>query len=196
MAADLVGDGNQHCGWPTPEAEPVCRNCGTDARLGARRFAPAGPGYAPAAGGLATSTNGLAIASLVLGILWLYWVGSILALVFGYLARRQIAQRQGVQGGRGLATAGIVLGWVGIGFLALFIMVAMSAWPPTRPTTRRRSTCPSEQRVPAAGGLPVLPWRGWLGRSVRLPSGTRDPWPRRHTASRGPRAESASSWKR
>jgi hypothetical protein len=115
----------QHCGWPTPEAEPVCRNCGPDARLGSRRFAPAGPGYAPAAGGLATSTNGLAIASLVLGILWLYWVGSILALVFGYLARRQIAQRQGVQGGRGLATAGIVLGWVGIGFLALFIMVAM-----------------------------------------------------------------------
>jgi len=61
----------------------------------------------------------------VLGILWLYWVGSILALVSGYLARRQIAQRQGVQGGRGLATAGIVLGWVGVGFLALFIMVAM-----------------------------------------------------------------------
>lgn len=61
----------------------------------------------------------------MLGILWLYWVGSILALVFGYLARRQIAQRQGVQGGRGLATAGIVLGWVGVGFLALFIMVAM-----------------------------------------------------------------------
>ena len=115
----------QHCGWPTPAAEPVCRNCGTDARLGAGRFAPAGPGHAPAAGGLATSTNGLAIASLVLGILWLYWVGSILALVFGYLARRQIAQRQGVQGGRGLATAGIVLGWVGIGFLALFIVLAM-----------------------------------------------------------------------
>ena len=65
----------QHCGWPTPAAEPVCRNCGTDARLGAHRFAPAGPGYTPATNGLATTTNGLAIASLVLGILWLYWVG-------------------------------------------------------------------------------------------------------------------------
>jgi Domain of unknown function (DUF4190) len=83
------------------------------------------PRLRPAAGGLATSTNGLAIASLVLGILWLYWVGSILALVFGYIARRQIAQRQGIQGGRGLATAGIVLGWVGVGFLALFIVLAM-----------------------------------------------------------------------
>ena len=118
-----------HCGWPTPAAEPVCRNCGTDVRLGARPFAPAGPGYAhgyrPGANGLATSTNGLAIASLVLGILWLYWVGSVLALVFGYIARRQIAQRQGLQGGRGLATAGIVLGWVGIGFLALFIALVL-----------------------------------------------------------------------
>jgi Domain of unknown function (DUF4190) len=117
----------QHCGWPTPAAEPVCRNCHTDARLAGRPFAPAGHGYTGgyAPNGLATSTNGLAIASLVLGILWLYWVGSILALVFGYIARRQIAQRQGLQGGRGLATAGIVLGWIGLGFLALFVVLAM-----------------------------------------------------------------------
>jgi hypothetical protein len=135
-----------HCGWPSPAAEPVCRNCGTDVRVPARPpaaaahgyapggsgyapaghgYGPAGHGYAPAAGGLAPGTNGLAIASLVLGILWLYWVGSILALVFGYIARRQIAQGGGRQGGRGLATAGIVLGWIGIGFLALFFMLAM-----------------------------------------------------------------------
>jgi Domain of unknown function (DUF4190) len=118
-----------HCGWPTPAAEPICRNCGTDVRLGPRPIGPAGhgypPGYAPAPGPPAAGTNGLAIASLVLGILWLYWVGSILALVFGYVARRQIAQGQGLQGGRGLATAGIVLGWIGIGFLALFVVLAM-----------------------------------------------------------------------
>jgi hypothetical protein len=90
-----------------------------------------------------------------------------------------------------------VLGWVGVGFLALFIVVAMVGLA-TDPTYDAKALYlpPSEQRVPAAGGLPVLPWRGWLGRSVRLPSGTRDPWPRRHSASRGPRAESASSWKR
>jgi hypothetical protein len=35
-------------------------------------------------------TNGLAIASLVLGILWLGGLGSILALVFGYIAKKQI----------------------------------------------------------------------------------------------------------
>lgn len=67
-------------------------------------------------------TNGLAVASLVLGILWLYWVGSILALVFGMIAKSQIDAAAGTQQGRGLAIAGIVLGWVGVGFLLLFVL--------------------------------------------------------------------------
>jgi hypothetical protein len=65
-------------------------------------------------------TNGLAVASLVLGILWVFWIGSILALIFGYVARKQIMERN--QGGAGLAIAGIVLGWVGIGLLAFYII--------------------------------------------------------------------------
>ena len=32
----------------------------------------------------------MAIASMVLGILWIVWIGSILALVFGYVAKSQI----------------------------------------------------------------------------------------------------------
>lgn len=69
-------------------------------------------------------TNGMAIASMVLGILWLYWIGSVLALVFGYVAKRQIAESRGTQDGGGMATAGIVLGWIGIGFFSLFILIA------------------------------------------------------------------------
>ncbi len=72
------------------------------------------PYYAPA-----RSTNGLAIASMVLGILWIYWVGSILALIFGYVARKQIRERN--QGGDGMAIAGIVLGWIGVGTLCLVL---------------------------------------------------------------------------
>ena len=72
------------------------------------------------------TTNGLAIASMVLGILWLYWIGSILALVFGYVARDQI-KRSG-QAGDGMAIAGIVLGWVGIGFLVLGLAFWSSIW--------------------------------------------------------------------
>jgi hypothetical protein len=73
----------------------------------------------------APGTNGLAIASMVVGILWLYWVGSILALIFGYIARGQIRQRQ--EAGDGMAIAGIVLGWIGIATLVLVIILAVAA---------------------------------------------------------------------
>ena len=70
-------------------------------------------------------TNGMAIASMVLGILWLYWIGSILALVFGYTAKKQIRERG--EAGGGMATAGIVLGWVGVGFLVLAVVVGVAS---------------------------------------------------------------------
>jgi hypothetical protein len=81
---------------------------------------PYGYGYPPP-----RRTNGLAIASMVLGIVWLYWIGSVLALVFGYVARKQIRER-GDAGG-GMAVAGIVLGWVGVGILALFLLIGFAA---------------------------------------------------------------------
>jgi hypothetical protein len=67
-------------------------------------------------------TNGLAIASLVLGIVWIYGVGSILALIFGYQGKHQIDASGGQQTGRGMAIAGIVLGWIGVGLLVLLII--------------------------------------------------------------------------
>lgn len=70
-------------------------------------------------------TNGLAIASLVLGILWIYWVGSVLAVIFGHIALSQIRRRQ--DGGHGMAIAGVVLGYIGIGVLVLFIILAAIA---------------------------------------------------------------------
>ena len=76
-------------------------------------------GYTPYAA--PQTTNGLAIASMVLGILWLYWVGSILAVIFGFVAMGQIKQRN--QGGRGMATAGLILGFIGIGTLVLVILI-------------------------------------------------------------------------
>jgi len=74
----------------------------------------------------ATSTNGLAIASMVLGILWIYWIGSILALVFGYVAKGQIDRSAGRQTGRGMAIAGIVLGWIGVATIALVVVFAIA----------------------------------------------------------------------
>jgi hypothetical protein len=95
--------------------------------------APPHPGgyAAPYGGGWGPSPriNGLAIASMVCGIVWIYWIGSILALVFGYIAKGQIDRSHGGETGRGMAIAGIVLGWVGVFFLALLVvlMVVSSA---------------------------------------------------------------------
>lgn len=68
-------------------------------------------------------TNGYAIASLVLGIVWLWWLGSVLALVFGYTARNQIIASGGRQTGEGLAIAGIVLGWIGVATFLWFALI-------------------------------------------------------------------------
>src|SRR5688572_27760702 len=90
---------------------------------------PAFTAYTPYAPGPiqgTTSTNGLAIAAMVLGILWIYWIGSVLALVFGYVAKGQIDRSAGRQGGRGMAIAGIVLGWIGLGLLALVIVIGLA----------------------------------------------------------------------
>jgi hypothetical protein len=77
---------------------------------------------------LPQTTNGYAIAALVLGIIWIYGIGAILALVFGYKARREIDESGGRQGGRGMAVAGIVLGWVGIaGLVIIVVAIALVA---------------------------------------------------------------------
>src|SRR5258708_17284120 len=85
----------QPAGYPQPSYQP-----GVPAW-------PGGPGYA------GPKTNGFAIAALVCGIaqffgIWL--LGTIPAIVFGHLARRQIRQRN--DQGAGLALAGLILGYV------------------------------------------------------------------------------------
>ncbi|MEZ5169378.1 MAG: DUF4190 domain-containing protein [Acidimicrobiia bacterium] len=92
-------------GLPPPPAAP---------RQPPQAYSPVTPRY-----------NGLAIAGMILGILWIYWVGSVLALIFGYISKGQIDESNGWQTGRGMAIAAIVLGWVGIGLLAVTIVAAI-----------------------------------------------------------------------
>jgi hypothetical protein len=85
---------------------------------------PPPPAYsaAPAQFGAALQTSGLAIASLILGIgglTFLPLLGSIVAVFLGYAARRDIRSRPGELGGGGVATVGLVLGWIGIGLAVL-----------------------------------------------------------------------------
>ena len=109
---------------PRPETRRPDRPERTAARPGERATTVSTrPAPLPAS----SATNGLAIASLVLGIIWLYWLGSLLAIVFGHVARTQIRESRGAQTGDGLAVAGLVLGYVGVAILLLVLIVAAGA---------------------------------------------------------------------
>jgi Domain of unknown function (DUF4190) len=72
-----------------------------------------------------TRTSGKAIASLVLGIISLFLFGviaGVLAIIFGVQARREIEADPSV-GGRGLATAGLTLGIIGVVLWAIIILI-------------------------------------------------------------------------
>ncbi len=82
------------------------------------------PGTSNGVASVNVGYNGLAIASMVLGIVWVWWIGSILALIFGLVARKQIKATR--QSGQGMATAGIALGSVGIAFLIIIIIAGIA----------------------------------------------------------------------
>jgi hypothetical protein len=67
--------------------------------------------------------DGLAITSFILSVLWFGWLGSILAVIFGHIALRNI--RRTHASGRGLAIAGLILGYIGLAILALVILLAI-----------------------------------------------------------------------
>ena len=92
-------------------------------------------GHAQQAGPFVTArqTNPLAVASLVcscLGIIpFVGFVGVILGIVFGVVAKGQIRRTGGIQEGRGLATAGIVIGSVllALGILLVVLVIVIGA---------------------------------------------------------------------
>jgi len=70
----------------------------------------------------APPTNSLAIASLLSGILaWLgvFGIGGILAVIFGHMAKNEIRNSPEPQSGDGLATAGLVLGYINIAIVVI-----------------------------------------------------------------------------
>src|SRR3954464_12529113 len=75
------------------------------------------------------TTPGSATAALILGIcsLVLCFVCAPFAIVYGNRARREIDASGGRLGGRGLATAGIIMGWIDIGLTVIALIVIIAA---------------------------------------------------------------------
>jgi hypothetical protein len=61
---------------------------------------------------------------MVLGILWIWWIGSILAIIFGHVALSRIASRG--ERGRGMAIAGLVLGYFGLAIIVVAIIIKLA----------------------------------------------------------------------
>ena len=95
---------------------------------------PSGPsfGVMPYPGGyypvVNNPTSGLAIGALICGIAEIFTLGfaAVPAVILGHLARQQI--RRTGERGEGMAIAGLVLGYLGIGIWTL-IIIALAARP-------------------------------------------------------------------
>ena len=125
---------------------------------------PSGPsfGVMPYQGGyypvVANPTSGLAIGALICGIAEIFTLGfaAIPAVILGHLARQNI--RRTGERGDGMAIAGLVLGYLGIGIWTL-IIIALALAPQS--VISRRVT---------SGGCRSGWWRG---RRRRPPGGPR-----------------------
>lgn len=72
------------------------------------------------------SKNGMGVAALVLGIIsvvlpWSYFVAAALALLFGFLGLGRV--NRGEATNKGVATAGVVLGFIGLFISALLTLI-------------------------------------------------------------------------
>jgi hypothetical protein len=50
----------------------------------------------------------------------------VLAVVFGYIGKRNIEDSGGMLGGEAFAVAGIILGWINIAIVAIFAIIVLA----------------------------------------------------------------------
>ena len=113
------------CGATVTNNSQFCSNCGN--AISSAQLAPTAvltPGV-PAA---QQKTSGMAIASLVCGIVNVFPL-SVIAIVLGHISLSQIKKSAGQITGRGLAIAGLVLGYLGIVAIPFILIVAAIAIP-------------------------------------------------------------------
>jgi hypothetical protein len=66
--------------------------------------------------------NHLALVSLASGFLWVFWLGSLTAVVAGHIALYRIARSEGTEYGRTAAFVGLLFGYFGLATLLAVIL--------------------------------------------------------------------------
>lgn len=112
-----------NCHGNVADYVPVCPYCGV-----ALAVSPAGSAQ-PAWSGPQQS-SGKATASMVCGILFFFWpFTAIAAVVLGHIALSEIKRSAGRLAGRGMALAGLILGYLGVAFVPFILIIAAIAIP-------------------------------------------------------------------
>ena len=86
------------------------------------------PAMAPPVATPAARTSQLAVVSLVLGFFSFFPLFAIPAVIFSHMARSQIRKSAGQLKGAGMALAGGILGYAGLGF---FLFLLLGGWGPS-----------------------------------------------------------------
>ena len=122
-----------HCQHDVSPRAQACPRCGEPGPAASMAFPPPPPSSARGTvDSLMVSVNRTepyAIASIVCAIanfVGVFFVGAILAIVFGKMSEKRIAENPALDGA-GLARTGIVIGWVGLAFGLGMILLGITA---------------------------------------------------------------------
>jgi len=120
-----MADSCAACGNSIAAGDRFCRVCGRSVP-GVPVAQPIGTQLMP---GAPAETSGKAIVSLVCGLLFFVPLAFVAAIVFGHIALSEIRKSAGRLKGDGLAIAGLVLGYLGVVFIPIMLIIAAIAIP-------------------------------------------------------------------
>ena len=116
------------CGNTLAEGAYFCPKCGADnsanATASGMSSAPGRPAFVGP-----QQTSGTAVGSLICGLLPFFLITPIVAIVLGHVSLSQIKQSAGRLKGKGMAIAGLVLGYAEIAMLPIVLIIAAIAIP-------------------------------------------------------------------
>jgi type II secretory pathway pseudopilin PulG len=119
------------CGTSNSDGAQFCGNCGaalSAAQAGAPMWpGPDGPPIQPYVG--PTGISGKAIGSLICGLFFFMFPAAVVAIILGHLSLSDIRKAAGRLTGRGIAVAGLVLGYFGVAFIPFILIIAAIAIP-------------------------------------------------------------------